>query len=369
MDRTYLIRDTSKIPTPSLVVYLEYVKKNIERMIALADGDVSQVRPHVKTHKTAQVVTMQREAGITKYKCATLCEAKMLAQVGITDILIAYQMIGPNIDRLVELKRAFPDPDFKVIVDHPNAVKGLSSAMAANGMEIQTMLDLDVGMARTGIPVGDAAIELYAQIDRAKGLHPLGLHVYDGHIHDKDIEDRRKACHQSLALMEEMKDRLATKGLDVPLVVMGGTPTFPIYAKTPGVEASPGTFIFHDYGYSTLFPDLGFIHAALLLSRVVSITSPENITLDLGYKAIASDQEGARGVILNIEGAELGHHNEEHWRVKIPKGTEVKFGQDVYVCPRHICPSVALHESYYIIDAAGDCTDTWQVTARNRAIT
>jgi D-serine deaminase-like pyridoxal phosphate-dependent protein len=368
MDRTYLIRDTSKIPTPSLVVYLEYVKKNIERMIALADGDVSQVRPHVKTHKTAQVVTMQREAGITKYKCATLCEAKMLAQVGITDILIAYQMIGPNIDRLVELKRAFPDPDFKVIVDHPNAVKGLSSAMAANGMEIQTMLDLDVGMARTGIPVGDAAIELYAQIDRAKGLHPLGLHVYDGHIHDKDIEDRRKACHQSLALMEEMKDRLATKGLDVPLVVMGGTPTFPIYAKTPGVEASPGTFIFHDYGYSTLFPDLGFIHAALLLSRVVSITSPENITLDLGYKAIASDQEGARGVILNIEGAELGHHNEEHWRVKIPKGTEVKFGQDVYVCPRHICPSVALHESYYIIDAAGDCTDTWQVTARNRAI-
>ena len=369
MDRTYLIRDTSKIPTPSLVVYLEYVKKNIERMIALADGDVSQVRPHVKTHKTAQVVTMQREAGITKYKCATLCEAKMLAQVGITDILIAYQMVGPNIDRLVELKRAFPDPDFKVIVDHPNAVKGLSSAMAANGMEIQTMLDLDVGMARTGIPVGDAAIELYAQIDRAKGLHPLGLHVYDGHIHDKDIEDRRKACHQSLALMEEMKDRLATKGLDVPLVVMGGTPTFPIYAKTPGVEASPGTFIFHDYGYSTLFPDLGFIHAALLLSRVVSITSPENITLDLGYKAIASDQEGARGVILNIEGAELGHHNEEHWRVKIPKGTEVKFGQDVYVCPRHICPSVALHESYYIIDAAGDCTDTWQVTARNRAIT
>ena len=369
MDRTYLIRDTSKIPTPSLVVYLEYVKKNVERMIALADGDVSQVRPHVKTHKTAQVVTMQREAGITKYKCATLCEAKMLAQVGITDILIAYQMVGPNIDRLVELKRAFPDPDFKVIVDHPNAVKGLSSAMAANGMEIQTMLDLDVGMARTGIPVGDAAIELYAQIDRAKGLHPLGLHVYDGHIHDKDIEDRRKACHQSLALMEEMKDRLATKGLDVPLVVMGGTPTFPIYAKTPGVEASPGTFIFHDYGYSTLFPDLGFIHAALLLSRVVSITSPENITLDLGYKAIASDQEGARGVILNIEGAELGHHNEEHWRVKIPKGTEVKFGQDVYVCPRHICPSVALHESYYIIDAAGDCTDTWQVTARNRAIT
>lgn len=368
MDRKYLIRDTSNIPTPALVVYLETVKKNIERVVALADGDVSQVRPHVKTHKTRQLVEMQREAGITKYKCATLREAKMLAQAGITDILIAYQMVGPNIDRLVELKRAFPAPDFKVIVDHPDAVEGLSSAMAANGMEVQTMLDLDVGLGRTGVPVGDAAVALYAQIDRAEGLCPWGLHVYDGHIHDKDIEDRRKACAQSLALMEEMKDRLAAKGLDVPLVVMGGTPTYPIYVKTPGVEASPGTFIFHDYGYSTLFPDLGFTYAALLLSRVVSITSPEQITIDLGYKAIAADQPGVRGLVLNIDSAELGPHNEEHWRVKVPKGTEVKFGQDVYVCPRHICPSVALHEFYYIIDEAGDCTDTWEVTARNRAI-
>jgi D-serine deaminase-like pyridoxal phosphate-dependent protein len=169
-----------------------------------------------------------------------------------------------------------------------------------------------------------------------------------------------------LALVADLKGRLAAKGLEVPLVVMGGTPTFSIYAKTPGVEASPGTFVFHDFGYSTLYPDLGFTPAALLLARIISIPTDETVTLDLGYKAIAADPRGARGQVLSIEGAEVDHQNEEHWIVKIPKGTSVKLGQEVYVCPTHICPSVALHQSYYIIDRDGNCIDTWQVAARNR---
>lgn len=368
MDRKYLIRDASRIPTPSLVVYLDLVQKNIERAVAIADGDASKVRPHVKTHKTAEIIAMEQKAGITKHKCATLREAQMLAEAGVTDILIAYQMVGPNVDRLIGLVRTFPDVDFKVIVDHPDAVEMLSQVMAKNGMGMKTMLDLNVGMNRTGIPVGEAAVDLYAQIDESAGLHAWGLHVYDGHIHDERLEARRKACAQSLALVAELKDRLAAKGLDTPLVVMGGTPTFPIYAKTPGVEASPGTFVFHDYGYSTLYPDLGFTPAALLLSRVISIPTDELVTLDLGYKAIASDPKGVRGKVLSIEGAEVDHQNEEHWMVKVPKGTKVKLGQEVYVCPTHICPSVALHQSYYVIDRDGNCIDTWRVTARNRDI-
>ena len=368
MDKKYLIRDVSQIPSPSLVVYSALVQRNIQRAIDIAGGDVTKLRPHCKTHKTAQIVAMELAAGITKHKCATLREAKMLAQAGAIDILIAYQMIGPNINGLVQLKRAFPNADFKVIVDHPDAVEELSDAMSANGMEIKTMLDLDAGMHRTGIPAGDAAVELYEQVNRAEGLRPWGMHVYDGHIHDESLEARQNACNQSLALVAEMKDRFAAKGLDVPLVVMGGTPTFPIYAKTPDVEASPGTFIFHDYGYATNYPDLGFTPAALLLSRVISIPTPNRITLDLGYKAIAADPKGVRGTVLNIEGAEVDHQNEEHWVVKIPMDAKVKLGQEVYVCPTHICPSVALHQFYYVIDQNGNCTDTWEVVARNRAI-
>ncbi len=368
MDQKYHIQNSDKIPSPALVVYLELVRQNIERAIAMVGGDVSKLRPHAKTHKTAQIIEMEREAGILKHKCATLREAEMLAKVGIEDILIAYQMVGPNIFRFVSLQQKYPNADFKVIVDHPDAVTALAETTIDQGLKVKVMLDLDVGMHRTGVPVGKAAVEIYESIDQSDGLQVWGLHVYDGHIHDEDLLARRTACNQSLAQVEQMQDMLSAKGLAVPLVVMGGTPTFPIYADTPGVEASPGTFVFHDYNYATHYPDLGFTPAALLLSRVISIPTPSRITLDLGHKAIAADPDGERGTILNIENAEVDTQHEEHWAVNIRADTPVQIGQEVYVCPTHICPSVALHPFYYIIDADRYYRETWEVTARNRSV-
>ncbi|MCY3722130.1 MAG: D-TA family PLP-dependent enzyme [Candidatus Poribacteria bacterium] len=368
MDKKYRIQNAETIPSPSLVVYLPHVQYNIEHAIATVGGDVSKLRPHAKTHKTAEIIAMEREAGILKHKCATLREAEMLAQNGIEDILIAYQMVGPNVNRFVSLQLKYPDADFKVIVDHQESVTALASAAARLGLNVKVMLDLDVGMNRTGIPLGDAAVDVYAQMEAVDGLQPWGLHVYDGHIHDEDVADRKASCDKSLAQVEEMKDRLASKGLDVPLIVMGGTPTFPIYAKTPGVEASPGTFVFHDHGYTTHFPDLGFAPAALLLSRVISIPTPRRITLDLGHKAIAADPDGVRGIVLNVDGAEVDKQHEEHWAINVPDSTPIHIGQEIYVCPTHICPCVALHPFYYVVDADGYCRGTWEVTARNRTL-
>ena len=356
MDKKYRVQNVETIPSPSLVVYLPQVQYNIEHAIATVGGDVSKLRPHAKTHKTAEIIAMERDAGILKHKCATLREAEMLAQNGIEDILIAYQMVGPNVNRFASLQVKYPDADFKVVVDHQEAVTALSSAVTKYGLSVKVMLDLDVGMNRTGIPVSDAAVDVYAQIEAADGLQPWGLHVYDGHIHDEDVADRKASCDKSLAQVEEMQDRLASKGLEVPLIVMGGTPTFPIYAKTPGVEASPGTFVFHDYGYSTRYPDLGFTPAALLLSRVISIPTPHRITLDLGHKAIAADPEGVRGIVLDVDGAEVTTQHEEHWAVNVPDSSSMHIGQEVYVCPTHICPCVALHPFYYyLVDADGYC--------------
>ncbi len=368
MDKKYRVQNVAEIPSPSLLVYLAQVQQNIERAIAIVDGDVSKLRPHAKTHKTAEIIKMVQDAGILKHKCTTLREAEMLAQNGIADILIAYQMVGPNINRFVSLRQRFPQVDFKVIVDHPAPVAVLSAEIAKHGLNVKVMLDMDVGMHRTGVPVGAAAVDIYADIARADGLQPWGLHVYDGHIHDEDIAARRAACNQSLAQVEEMRDMLSAKGFDVPLVVMGGTPTFPIYAKTPGVETSPGAFIFHDYGYATRYPDLGFTPAALLLSRVISRPTPNRITLDLGHKAIAADPVGVRGTVLSIDNAAVDKQHEEHWVVNIPERTPIQIGQEVYVCPTHICPSVALHPFYYVIDADGYCRETWEVTARNRSL-
>lgn len=368
MDQIYRIQNVENIPTPALVVYLSLVQQNIEHAIATVNGDVTKLRPHAKTHKTAEIIQMERDAGILKHKCATLKEAEMLAQNGIEDIVIAYQMVGPNINRFLLLQQRYPQVDFKVIVDHQEAVSELSIAAENSGLTVKVMLDLDVGMHRTGVPVGDTAVEIYEYIDQSEKLQPWGLHVYDGHIHDTDITERKAACQHSISKVEEMKDLLSAKGLDVPLVIMGGTPTFPIYADTPDVEASPGTFIFHDYGYSNRYPDLGFTPAALLLSRVISIPTPHRFTLDLGHKAIAADPEGVRGLILNVENAEVDTQHEEHWAINVPKDTPIQIGQEIYVCPTHICPCVALHPFYYLIDSSGYCQGTWEVTARNRSV-
>ncbi len=368
MEKKYLIQNVEDIPSPSLVVYVDLVRQNIEHAIAMVEGDVTKLRPHAKTHKTAQIIAMERDMGILKHKCATLREAEMLAINGIEDILIAYQMVGPNIERYLLLQKQYPNVDFKVVVDHQQAVVQLSEAASRIGVNVKVMLDLDVGMNRTGVAVGNTAVNIYECIDQAENLQPWGLHVYDGHIHNRSLDARKKACEQSMAKVEKMKDLLAEKGLEVALIVMGGTPTFPIYAKTPNVEASPGTFIFHDNGYVTNYPDLGFTPAALLLSRIISIPTPNRFTLDLGHKAIAADPDGDRGVILNIENASVDKQHEEHWAINVPQTDSLNIGQEVYVCPTHICPSVALHPFYYLIDADGYYRETWEVTARNRSL-
>lgn len=368
MDQKYLIKNVDEIPSPALVVYHDLVEKNIERAIEMVNGDVSKLRPHAKTHKTAEIIELERDAGILKHKCATLREAEMLAKNGIVDIVIAYQMVGPNINKFLSLQQQYHAVDFKVIVDHIDAVTQLSDESKKLGLNVKVMLDLDVGMRRTGVPAGDEAVKIYETINQSDGLQPWGLHVYDGHIHDVEVISRMNKCKKSLSQVEIMRDRLSEKGLPLPIVVMGGTPTYPIYAETPGVEASPGTFVFHDYGYSTHFPDLGFIPAALLLSRVISIPSSNRFTLDLGHKAIAADPEGDRGTILNIENTEVDTQHEEHWAVNVPDTSQIHIGQEVYVCPTHICPSVALHPFYYVIDSDGYYRETWEVIARNRTV-
>ena len=367
MDHNYFIRDKDGIPSPSLVVFLDLVKKNINRAIEIVDGDVSKLRPHTKTHKTTEIIKLQLGAGITKHKCATLREARMLARAGISDIVIAYQIIEPNIKRLVKLIQDFPEADFKVIVDHPSVVDQLSSATNHNSLQLKVMIDLNVGMHRTGIEIGNAAVELYAKIDQSKSLHAWGLHVYDGHIHDPNPIDRERSCQLTLGLVSNFKEMLAERGLEVPMVVLGGTPTFPIYAKIPDVETSPGTFVFNDYGYSQKYPDLGFIPAALLLSRVISIPTSGTFTLDLGHKAIAADPKDVRGKIMDFEQVEVSIHNEEHWTIKIDDAeNNIDIGKVIFVMPTHVCPTVALHEFYYVIDTDGNLIDTWQVEARNR---
>ncbi len=160
MDLRYRIADTSQIISPGLVLYKELIAANLRRMLEIAGGP-ERLRPHVKTHKMREIVAMQMAAGISKFKCATIAEAEMVASCGATDVLIAYQLVGPNQPRLARLVQRFPECRFSVLVDHPIAARTLSDALSSAGVAVDAMLDVDVGQHRTGIPVGDAAVALY----------------------------------------------------------------------------------------------------------------------------------------------------------------------------------------------------------------
>jgi D-threonine aldolase len=180
----YAIQNAAEIASPALVVYVDRVRENLRRMVAMAGG-VERLRPHVKTHKMAEVVRLQIDAGIAKFKCATIAEAEMLARAGAPDVLLAYPVVGPNIARLAQLSAAFPSTKFSALADDVQTIRALSRQFASSPRPIEVLVDLDVGMHRSGVAPSQAA-ERYRLLADLPGISPGGLHVYDGHVRDAD---------------------------------------------------------------------------------------------------------------------------------------------------------------------------------------
>ncbi|TVR55291.1 MAG: D-TA family PLP-dependent enzyme [Spirochaetaceae bacterium] len=369
----YRLADESSIATPALLFYPERIDENIARAIRIA-GRVDRLRPHVKTHKSPHVTAMMLRRGITRFKCATLGEARMLADAGASDVVVAYPLVGPNVGLFVSLIEKYTDTVFRALVETPEAVDALESAASRAGCRVEVLVDLNVGMNRTGIEPGEHAVALYRRIAEASHLVPAGLHAYDGHIRESDFARRREMTRPIVGAIYAMIETICEGELEVPRVIAGGTPTFPCHAEVPDFELSPGTLFLHDWGYLESFPDLDFLPAALILGRVVSIPAPGLFTVDIGSKAIASDPAGARGLILNVPGAEPVGQSEEHWVFRwdpdAADGAKApKPGDPVYVLPRHICPSVDRHPVAHVVDGTGTVVAEWPITARERRLT
>lgn len=364
--RWYEIENVDEIASPALAFYPERIEENIRRMIRIAGG-ADRLRPHVKTHKTPEIVALQVKHGIAKFKCSTIAEAEMSAAAGAREVLLAMQPVGPAIARFFALKEAFPRTTFGAIVDSLDVVETMAKAVAATGMEARLWLDINSGMNRTGIAPGAEAVRLYRVIHVTRGLAAGGLHVYDGHIHESDLAARTRQCDEEFAPVLAMIAELGRAGLPVPAVVAGGSPTFPIHAKRPGVELSPGTPLLWDAGYGAAFADLDFLVAAALVGRVVSKPAPGKVCLDFGTKAVASEMPQPRLSLLNVEGYRIAGHNEEHLIIDVPDAVRYRPGDVAYGIPIHICPTVARYEAASIVEH-GRCTGEWRIAARNRRI-
>lgn len=371
MHLAYPLADVADVFTPALVFYPELIRANIAAVVAAAGGP-DRLRPHAKTHKTAEVARLQLAAGVTKHKCATIAEAEMLAAAGAPDVLIAYPLVGPNVGRLAVLKREFPATRFSSLVDHPSTAKMLSDGMTAARLTADFVVDVDVGMHRTGVAL-DRAADLYAYAAGLPALVPAGLQAYDGHNNHESRAEREAGVRQALGRVLELRGELEKRGLPVPRVTCGGTPAFPVYAAirdVPGLECSPGTYVLHDAGYGGKYPDVeGLTPAAILLTRVVSRPTPDRVTLDLGTKAVAADPPLARRVkLLDFpEHAVVGQH-EEHLIVETAGADRYQPGDVVYALPGHVCPTVALYKDVLVAEG-GRVTGKWTVAARDRVLT
>jgi D-threonine aldolase len=369
MHPAYTLSDVASVLSPSLVFFPELIRKNISRVIEMA-GSPDRLRPHVKTHKTREIVQLLLNAGVTKHKCATIAEAEMLAAVGAPDVLIAYPLVGPNVGRLAHLIRKFPDTKFSTLIDHPDAARVLASGLAAAELTVGAVLDLDVG--QTGIPVGDAALALYELAATLPGLTPNGFQLYDGHNNQPDRADRERAVREFISPVLALRAKAELKGFPVPRLVCGGTPSFPVYAgmaEVPGVECSPGTFVLHDAGYGPKYADLaGITPAAVLVTRVVSRPTANRVTLDLGNKSVAADPVLEKRVtLLDFPEYKTVGHNEEHLIVETAGADRYKPGDVVYALPGHICPTVALHKEALVAES-GKIVDRWAVASRDRVL-
>jgi D-serine deaminase-like pyridoxal phosphate-dependent protein len=364
----YKLDNVGEVASPALLIYYERMVENLRRMLAIVGGDGSRLRPHIKTHKVPEIISLHLEQGITKFKCATIAEAEMLALAGARDVLLAYQPVGPNIHRLARLIQRFPQTRFSTIVDNERSIREISATISGAGLELDIFLDLDCGMHRTGVPADDSALELYRLITKSPALRAAGLQAYDGHIVDKDPEVRARNCEAALAPVLNLAAQLKSENLTVPRIVAGGTPTFPFHARRgPEVDCSPGTCVLWDFSYETKCPDLGFLFAALVLTRVVSKPAPNRLCLDLGHKAIASENPHPRVHLLDLPDAKFMMHSEEHLVIETEQANRFEIGDALYGVPWHVCPTVALHSEVIVVNGT-TAGSHWPVTARARRL-
>jgi D-serine deaminase-like pyridoxal phosphate-dependent protein len=361
------IKNIDELDSPALVIYPERVKENIRVLKSMVD-DIAGVRPHVKTHKTKEATLLLMEAGISKFKCATIAEAEMLGMCGAKDVLLAYQPIGPKLRRFIAVIKKYPVTAFSCLTDNIKAATEMDAAFTAHNLHVPVYLDLNVGQNRTGIAPGEAAMQLYVDCSHLKGIKPIGLHAYDGHIRDVDFNLRKQKCDQAFALVEKMKDDLKRLGLPEPIIIAGGSPTFSIHSKRKNIECSPGTFIFWDKGYTDLCPEQAFVTAALVVTRVISLPDATKLCLDLGHKSVAAENEITRRIyFLNAPELKAIGQSEEHLVVEAGADHKYKTGDVLYGLPVHICPTIALYERAYTIEDQS-MNGEWKIIARDRKI-
>lgn len=369
------ITNIQALDSPSLLIYAERVRHNIARMIERSGG-TERLIPHIKTNKMPAVVEMMLQAGISRFKCATIAEAEMLAMTGANYVVIAHQLVPPKTARLLALKQQYPDVFFASLLDNADTAQQHSDFFTANNTVSDVLLDVNNGMNRSGAPLGEATFVLYKHISGLPHVRLHGLHAYDGHIRSVNFDERKSSVESGFSEVEALCQKITAWQGTPPMVIAGGTPAFSVHSAHLERFRSPGTCVLWDWGYAVILPEQEYEYAALVLTRIISKPHEGLISVDMGHKAVAAENPIERRIrFLNLTHYELLSQSEEHSVLRISNAElweRLQVGDALYGVPYHVCPTVNLYDEAYWVEESPEgitVTGVKDVLARRRRIT
>ncbi len=361
----YVIQNVEAVDSPSIALYLEHLKFNVQEMISLVHGDTQRLMPHIKTNKMPKVMDFLLDSGIFNFKASTISEAEIAAEAGASSVLIAHQLVGPKVDRFIQLCLHFPNTQFSTLIDNIDSVKLLNKKAVESGTIANIYIDINNGMDRSGIKIGTGFDDLMNHLKTCKGLHFQGFHVYDGHLRDPEFVQRREKIEHDLEQVTSYFKKLKKQYPEAKMIC-GGTPSFTSHLLEENRITSPGTCVLWDWGYGEKLTEQSFKYAALVVTRVISKPTEGIITVDMGHKSVSAENPIDKRIkFLNITNYELLSQSEEHGVIRVNDWDNWKVGDVLYGVPYHICPTINLHDEVSLIEN-GMKTDTWAITARKR---
>ena len=364
--------DEADIQTPSLVLDLDALERNIKKMGDYAKAHGMRHRTHGKMHKSVDVQRLQEKlGGACGVCCQKVSEAEVFARGGIKDILVSNQVRDPaKIDRLARL----PKLGARTIccVDDLANVADLSSAAQTHGTEIECLVEIDCGAGRCGVTTTPEVVAIAKAIDGSEGLKFSGLQAYQGAMQHLDSYDERKAkIDIAVAMVKDAVDTLKAEGLDCDIVGGGGTGSY-YFESNSGVynELQCGSYAFMDADYGRILDKDGkridqgeWENAFFILTSVMSHAKADKAIVDAGLKAQSVDS--GLPVIYGRDDVEYIKCSDEHGVVMDPNGA-LKVNDKLKLVPGHCDPTANVHD-WYVGVRNGKVECLWPVSARGHA--
>ncbi|MFW6151264.1 MAG: alanine racemase [Chloroflexota bacterium] len=339
--------------TPSLLVDLDKMEANLKEMADVAADAGVALRPHVKTHKSPGLARLQLDYGAAGITVAKIGEAEVMADAGITDIRIAYPIVGEA--KLARLERLMERADVSISLDSIEAARGLSDLGERLGRQIPILLKVNTGLDRVGSLPGQESLRLAEQIGALPGVDLVGLLTHEGHAlrsHSRD-EAKERAVRAGEAMVQTA-ELLRGSGFDIREVSVGSTPTARDIAYVSGVtEIRPGTYIFNDLNEMTIGVATEATVALTVLATVVSIPADNRAIIDAGSKTLSTDglvpaPDSGFGYVRGHPDIRIDHLTEEHGILFLDAARDkLNIGEQLEIIPNHVCPVVNLADVMY----------------------